>query len=283
MEKESISCFVVLSHPQRLAVFRMLMRRYPDQVPAGEIADALGLKASTTSVYLSALNSAKLITQTRHGTSLRYQADTRVAAALVDFLFNDCCRGRPDLCPPLKALSRKDEAFACSTTPYNVLFICTGNSARSIFAESILRELDASRFNAYSAGTAPGSELNPFALEMLDSKNHDTSILRSKHISEFQTAEAPKMDFVFTVCNRAANEKCPSWDGQPISGHWGVPDPVQAQGSLIERRLAFQQTYGALRNRIMAFAALPLETQTRLSLQAAVDDIAASDLEGPFQ
>lgn len=165
-------------------------------------------------------------------------------------------------------------------TTYNVLFICTGNSARSIFAESILRDLEGGRFTAYSAGTDPTSELNPLAIEMLKDKGHDTSLLRSKHTSEFQTPESPRMDFVFTVCNQAANEECPSWDGQPISAHWGLPDPVKATGSLAERRLAFQQTYGALRNRLKAFAALPIDTLDTISLQAAVDEIGADHLEG---
>ncbi|MGC3937375.1 ArsR family transcriptional regulator [Roseobacter sp. EG26] len=279
MEKESLNRLSMLSHPQRLAVFRLLMRRYPDEVPAGEIADALMLKASTTSVYLSALNDSGLIVQHRVGTSLRYRARIEAAGELIGFLFTDCCRGRPELCPP-SLFSGLKGAKTMADTTYNVLFICTGNSARSIFAEAILRDLEGSRFNAYSAGTKPGSELNPLAIEMLTSKGHDTSNLRAKHISEFQSPEAPKMDFVFTVCNRAANEDCPAWEGQPISGHWGLPDPVKATGSLAERRLAFQQTYGAMNNRIKAFAALPLQTHNRISLQAAVDDIGADHLEG---
>lgn len=279
MEIDQLTRLTALSHPQRLAVFRLLMRRYPDEVPAGEISAALDLKSSTASVYLAALSDARLISQHRLGTSLRYRANTHAAAELIDFIFTDCCRGRPELCPPLPLTPTKG-ALTMTDTTYNVLFICTGNSARSIFAETILRDLEGSKFNAYSAGTRPASELNPLALEMLTSKGHDISALRAKHISEFQTADAPRMDFVFTVCNRAANEECPAWEGQPISGHWGLPDPVQATGSLAERRLAFQQTYGALNNRIKNFAALPFETHNRISLQAAVDAIGAKDLEG---
>lgn len=165
-------------------------------------------------------------------------------------------------------------------TTYNVLFICTGNSARSIFAEAILRDLDGGRFTVFSAGTNPGSKLNPLAVEMLKAKGHDTSLLRAKHTSEFQHPESPRMDFVFTVCDQAANEDCPTWEGQPISAHWGLPDPVKAEGSPAERRLAFQQTYGALRNRLTAFAALPIDTLDAISLQAAVDSIGQDHLEG---
>lgn len=156
---------------------------------------------------------------------------------------------------------------------FNVLFVCTGNSARSIFAETILRDLANDKFNAYSAGTTHRSELNPFAVEMLQSKGHDISPLRSKNVTEFQGDDAPKMDFVFTVCDRAANEDCPTWPGQPVSGHWGMPDPVKAEGTDAEKRLAFQQAYGALRNRITAFTALPFDLLDRGSLQKRVDEI----------
>lgn len=163
---------------------------------------------------------------------------------------------------------------------YKVLFICTGNSARSIFAESILRDLGGDRFAAYSAGTKPSSELNPFAIEVLEQKGHDVSVLRAKNISEFQGADAPGFDFVFTVCNQAANEECPSWQGQPISAHWGLPDPVKVEGSDAEKSLAFHQTYGALRNRMTGFTALPIGSLDRISLQRAVDEIGQAHEEG---
>ncbi len=164
---------------------------------------------------------------------------------------------------------------------YSVLFICTGNSARSIFAEAILRHEAGDRFAAHSAGTRPRSELNPFALEVLREKGHDISLLRAKNVAEFQGADAPKLDFVFTVCNQAANEECPPWEGQPISAHWGMPDPVKAQGTDAQKSLAFQQAYGALRNRIESFAALPFASLDRVALQAAVDDIGRTRVAQP--
>ena len=157
---------------------------------------------------------------------------------------------------------------------YNALFICTGNSARSIFAEAILRKEAGDRFNVYSAGTRPQSSLNPFALDVLRQNGHDISPLRSKTVAEFQGPDAPNFDFVFTVCNQAANEDCPAWTGQPVSAHWGMPDPVKAVGTEAERNLAFHQAYGALQNRIRAFAALPIASLDRISLQKAVDAIA---------
>lgn len=272
MEIRIASRLSTLGHPQRLAIFRMLMRRIPDLVPAGEIAAALDIKPSTLSSYLAALVDAGLITQTRAGTSLRYTVQVEQVRELFDYLLLDCCRSRPEMCSPA-ASSIAQGMPSMVRKKFNVLFICTGNSARSIFAETILRDLGGDRFDVYSAGTRPYSELNPFAVEVLKQKGHDVSALRAKNVDEFRQADAPVFDFVFTVCDRAANEDCPPWSGQPLSAHWGMMDPVKASGSDAERSLAFQTTYGALRNRIVAFTSLPVETLTRISLQEAVDDI----------
>jgi len=268
-----------LGHPQRLGLFRLLMRRYPDRVPATELARALGLKPNTLSSYVNALMQAGLIRQERVGTSLRYAIDMDAARETFDYLLHDCCRGRPEICVP-NAYSAPVGDRPVADRRYSVLFICTGNSARSIFAESILRDLAADRFTAYSAGTKPRSKLNSFALKVLEQKGHDVSVLRSKNISEFQGVDAPDFDFVFTVCNQAANEECPSWPGQPISAHWGLPDPVKVEGSKAEKSLAFHQVYGTLRNRIIAFAALPVASLDRLRLQQAVDGIGQSTDKG---
>ena len=160
-------------------------------------------------------------------------------------------------------------------TDFDVLFICSGNSARSIFAEALLRDLGKGKFQAFSAGTRPNSALNPFALEILKRNGHDTTGLRSKHVSEFQQPDSITMDFVFTVCDTAAAEECPPWPGQPITGHWGLPDPVKATGTDAEKALVFAQTYAALRRRIMAFVELPVESLNRISLQSRVDAIGA--------
>ncbi|MBY6154209.1 helix-turn-helix domain-containing protein [Vannielia litorea] len=269
-----------LGHPQRLALFRLLMRRYPDSLPAGEIAAALGLKASTLSAYLSALQNVGLISQTRAGTSLLYAINIAGVRQTFEYLLLDCCRGRPELCATFPDLLTEGHAPMTDRT-YNVLFICTGNSARSICAETLLRSIGGDRFNAYSAGTRPSSELNPFAVRLLEDKGHDISHLRAKNVSEFTGAEAPHLDFVFTVCNQAANEECPAWEGQPISGHWGMEDPVKVEGTDAQKSLAFQQAYGALKHRITAFTALPLETLDRIALQSAVDEIGRTQSETP--
>ncbi|SMX36959.1 arsenate reductase/protein-tyrosine-phosphatase family protein [Maliponia aquimaris] len=269
MKKEILRALDALSHERRLDVFRLLMRRYPDAVPAGEIATALDLPPSTLSAALAQLRRARLITQTRAGTSLLYAADMNGAGRLLSYLAADCCRGRPEVC-----LTPFLQDPAMTQGKYTALFVCTGNSARSIFAETLLRTIAGDRFEVYSAGTQPQSALNPLALKVLRDKGHDVSGLRAKHISEFQSPGAPRMDFVFTVCDAAANEECPPWPGQPITGHWGQPDPVKATGTEAERMLAFQQVYGALRNRIQTFAALPLSSLDRARLQSDIDDIA---------
>jgi protein-tyrosine-phosphatase/DNA-binding transcriptional ArsR family regulator len=268
--------FATLGHPDRLAVFRLLLRFAPRGVRPTEIAIALDLKPNTLSHHLSDLTASGLARVQRDGRSLFYSVDLDSLDALIGYLALDVGRARPDLLETLLA-TPKD---APMSDPFNVLFICSGNSARSIFAEALLRDLGQGRFNVYSAGTRPGSALNPFAVELLDRNGHDISRLSSKHISLFQTPDAPRMDFVFTVCDTAAAEECPPWPGQPITGHWGLPDPVKATGTDAEKALVFSQTYAALRRRIQAFAALPVATLSRMALQAQVDAISADPKMG---
>lgn len=160
---------------------------------------------------------------------------------------------------------------------FNVLFLCTGNSARSIIAEAILVRQGMGRFNAYSAGSQPKGKVHPYAVELLESLNHDTSGLRSKSWDEFAGKNAPKMDFVFTVCDSAANEVCPVWPGQPMTAHWGVPDPAAVEGTETEKRYAFAETYRMLNSRISIFVNLPLESLDKLALEAELKKIGKRD------
>lgn len=271
---DHIAALAALAHPRRLSVFRLLARRAPEAVRASEVAAALDLKPNTLSVYVSALERAGLIRGRRDGRSIYYSIDLERTGALVDYLVADCCRGRSDLCAPrtARALAQQPMGdFAMPDRVFNVLFICTGNSARSIFAEALLAEIGAERFRAFSAGTKPFSELHPFAIEVLRQTGHDVSGLRAKNISSFQGADAPKMDFVFTVCDQAANEDCPPWPGQPVTAHWGQPDPVKVTGTDAEKALAFKETYRQMRQRILSFTSLRFEALDRFSLQNAVD------------
>ena len=162
---------------------------------------------------------------------------------------------------------------------YNVLFLCTGNSARSIMAESILRSAGAGRFNAYSAGSRPAGRVNPFALELLRNHGMPTDGLRSKSWDEFARPGAPKLDFVITVCDNATGETCPIWPGRPMTAHWGIPDPAAVEGDAAARRRAFADACHALAHRIRIFASLPLATLDRLSLQRRPDGLGATPAE----
>jgi arsenate reductase (thioredoxin) len=161
-----------------------------------------------------------------------------------------------------------------TTSPaFNVLFLCTGNSARSILAEAYLNSAGRGRFKAYSAGSKPGGRVNPFALELLSSTGIDTTGLRSKSWDEFASSGAPTMDFVFTVCDSAAAEPCPYWPGQPMTAHWGVPDPAAVEGSDEEKRKAFRSTLSVLSTRINLLVNLPLEKLERLALKKKLEEI----------
>lgn len=262
--------FATLGHPGRLAVFRLLMRFAPQGVRPTEMARALKLKANTLSHHLADLNAAGLVKVARRGRSLFYSVDLDTTEALVGYLALDVGRARPDLLSPLLAARRNAGVRGAGL---NVLFLCTGNSARSIFAEALLRDLGKGRVRAFSAGTCPRAAINPIAGDILRSNGHDTTSLHSKDVAEFRQPHAPDMDFVLTVCDRAAAEDCPPWHGQPITGHWGLADPARVTDTDAERARGFAQTYAALRKRIAAFVALPFGRLDRISLQTRVDAI----------
>jgi arsenate reductase len=156
---------------------------------------------------------------------------------------------------------------------YNVLFLCTGNSARSILAEVIMNHVGGGRFRGYSAGSFPKGEVNPFAIDLLRQLNLPTDGLRSKSWDEFARAGAPALHFVFTVCDNAAGEVCPVWPGQPMTAHWGIPDPAAVEGNDAQKSLAFREAFKSLENRLKAFTSLPLASIDRLALQQRLDEI----------
>ena len=156
---------------------------------------------------------------------------------------------------------------------FNVLFLCTGNTARSVLAEGILRKLGAGKFNAFSAGSQPKGTVNPFALKTLAAFDYPVDGYRSKSWDEFAAPGAPKMDFVFTVCDSAAGESCPVWPGQPMTAHWGIEGPAAVDGSDLDKERAFADAFRFMRNRIQAFIALPVATLDNLSLTAKLKDI----------
>lgn len=160
---------------------------------------------------------------------------------------------------------------------HNVLFLCTGNSARSIMAETLIEHWGQGQFKGFSAGSHPTGEVNPFTLKLLKQLNFPTEHLRSKDWSEYETSDAPKMDFVFTVCDKAAAEQCPVWHGQPMTAHWGIEDPAAIEGDETQKLLAFRRAFAQLERRIQLFINLPFAKLDKLKLQEQLDKIGRSD------
>lgn len=276
---DETTALAALGHPGRLAVFRLLARRAPGGVRPAEIAGALGFRQNTLSGHLAALQQAGLVTSRRDGRALLYALDPARVGTLVRFLAEDCCRGRPEVCLPLEAYIRPPaHEDTMNDAKFNVLFLCSRNSARSIFAEAILRDEGSDKFRAFSAGTQPGEEIHPQTIDVLREAGHKVDGLRAKDVGEFQGPDAPPLDFVFTVCDRAANEECPPWEGQPTTAHWGQPDPVKAEGNRAEKALAFRTAYRTMKHRLTGFMALPIESLDRMSLQKHLDALGKADL-----
>lgn len=162
---------------------------------------------------------------------------------------------------------------------YNVLILCTGNSARSIMAEALINTMGQGRFRAYSAGSHPTGKVNPFAVEKVESVNYPTESLRSKSWDEYATPDAPKMDFIITVCDNAAGEMCPVWPGQPISAHWGFEDPAAVEGTDAEKRRAFEQTFQHMMNRVRLFVNLPLKMLDQTAIKRELANIGKTEQE----
>jgi arsenate reductase len=162
--------------------------------------------------------------------------------------------------------------------PYNILVLCTGNSARSIMGEALFNTMGAGRFQAYSAGSHPSGKVNPFAIEQVCALGYPVEGLRSKSWDEFAQPGAPEMDFVVTVCDKAAGEMCPLWPGQPVTAHWGFPDPVAVEGTDEEKRAAFAQTLRQIRTRVQLFLSLPLETLDRMAIESRMRAIGKQPL-----
>jgi protein-tyrosine-phosphatase len=258
MKTDLVAALSALAHPQRLAVFRLLMRRYPDRVPAGEIGAAIGARPSTLSAYLADLSEAGLIDHERRGTSLLYRVRLDGLRGAMADLLDTVCRGRAD--PPVPARAGRVR---------HVLFLGTGNAARSLMAEALLREADGARSEVFSAGLQASGSPDPGAMAMLAELGHEAAPLWSKPADTYLAPDAPRMDVVITLCDRAANAGPPAWPGRPVQAHWGLPDPV-AEGTAE----AYARTYLTLRARLGRLAALPPGLD-RAQLQRALDDLAA--------
>lgn len=270
--------FGALAQETRIDVMRLLASRGASGMAAGELARLLGQAPSTLSFHLSALEQAGLVRSTRQGRHVIYAVRFVGLRSLFSFMTETCCGGRPDLCGDLARLLPDDEISGTNTMQpaFNVLFICTRNSARSILAEAILEKIGRGRFHAYSAGTEPATEPMPEVLERLTALGHDVSKMRSKPWSEFTGANAPKMDFVITLCDVPEGETCPDLGPRPITAAWPFPDPAKFMGSDVERATLLNELYGMIRRRLEAFTSLPFGSLDKMALKARLDDLGDS-------
>lgn len=274
-DAQAVQALAALAQESRLRVFRLLVVAGPEGATPSQIAEQLGLSPTSLSFHLKELMHARLVTQQRQGRNLRYRAHIAAMNALLDFLTANCCQGQPCLdTPDSRCAADFPQPGETMTTPiYNVLFLCTGNSARSIMAEALLNQLGRGKFRAYSAGSHPRGTVHPQALDALTRNQVSTEGLHSKSWDEFAKPDAPVMHFVLTVCDKAAGETCPLLPGQPMSAHWGVPDPVGAVGSEEEIRKAYSDAFLILHRRISLFLSLPIEKLDHLSLQSEMSQI----------
>ena len=280
MDKSTaIAVLGALAQDTRLDIFRHLAQTEPQ--PAGQVGERFGLPLATLSFHLKTLQQAGLLACRREGRQLIYQARCDVIVELMAYLTEHCCN-LPAVDPtafiPLETLTRKSTAMNQESV-YHVLFLCTGNSARSILAEATMNHLSQGRFRAFSAGSFPAGQVNPLTLKLLALQGIPTEGLRSKSWNEFATPDTPPLDFVFTVCDNAAHEVCPVWPGQPMSAHWGVEDPAAVEGDDAQKMLAFRKALRELENRIKIFMNLPIKSLDKIRLQARLDEIGQTLLE----
>lgn len=271
---EIAATFTAMSQEVRLELLRLLIGKGATGLAAGDIAIRLGLSPSKASFHLAALERAGLTQSTRQGRQIIHAVRFVTLRTAFAFLTEACCDGRPDLCgdiarllPPLPTEENTMHAA------FNVLFLCTHNSARSIMAEAILESIANGRFHAYSAGSAPNVSPNPEVMARLANLGHDTANLRSKSWAEFAGPDAPRMDFIITLCDTLDGQVCPDFGPVPVTAAWPLPDPAKFIGSDVERAALINELYASLRRRLEIFTALPFASLDRLAIRARLDEI----------
>lgn len=266
--------FTALGQTTRLELMRLLLGRGPSGLAAGELAAALGATPSTLSFHLRALEQAGLIRATRIGRSLVYAAQLAALRELLATLTEACCDGDPSRCGDLAALLPTTAKEAIMPA-FNVLFLCSRNSARSIMAEAILNKLGEGRFRAFSAGSEPSAEgPMPEVVAQLSALGHDVSALSSKSWNLFMEPDAPRMDFVITLCDILAGQSCPDFGETMITAAWPLPDPAKFTGNAAERATLLNELYAGLHRRIGIFTSLPIAALDRIALKARLDELA---------
>lgn len=275
-EDAALAGLASLSQQTRLATLRRLLAAFPGSLPAGELARACGTPHNTMSTHLGVLMRAGLVEVERDGRTMNYRADISAFRRLLAFLTDDCCGGRPELCGDIASLIPKASPPANEdvvSPAFNVLFLCTRNSARSILAEAILTRVGEGRFHAYSAGSDPADKPMPEVIERLRALGHDVAKLRSKSWHEFTGPNAPRMDFVIALCDSPQGQVCPDFGEKFVTAAWPLPDPADFRGSAIERTTLLNELYAMVRRRIEIFTSLPFASLDRMALKKRLDEI----------
>lgn len=270
---DAIKVFDALAQPTRLETYRLLLRYMPYGLPAGDIARLLAVPHNTMSTHLSLLERAGLLTARREGRSIIYAANVAPAAPPLASLMGEMGFTATPRRGGLVSSFPQVRTAAANDRVYNVLLVCSANSARSVIAEAILNREGRGRFRAFSAGSRPKGKPHPAVISLLQSLGYETDGLSSKSWSGFATKDAPEMDFVITTCDTAAGEQCPAFPGHPLQAHWGLPDPALVKGSEAEQRAAFVATYRRLASRMSAFVNLPFAELDLATLKDRIAEI----------
>ena len=268
-ESKVIQALAALAHASRLRVFRALVVAGPQGLTPSQLQTRLEIAPATLSFHLKELNQAGLVNPLRDGRNLIYSAQFDQMNELLNYLTENCCDG--SACDTTNTHPSSEKPM--NQKPFHVLFICTGNSARSILAEALLNQMAQGRFVAHSAGSQPKGQVHHQTLALLNKWDIPTNNLRSKSWDEFSGPQSPHMDFVFTVCDSAAGETCPVWPGQPVVAHWGAPDPAKATGTEEQIAHEFRDVALLLRKRIELMLALPIEKLEKHAIQQQLQTI----------
>lgn len=278
---DMVRIFDALAQPTRLEAYRLLLRYLPYGLAAGDIARLLAVPHNTLSTHIAHLERTGLVIGRREGRSIIYAASSSKLGDVLRTVLADFGTSLHNLAAP--ALPVFEPAFPQKRPmqevdrSYNVLVLCTGNSARSILAEAILNREGHGRFRAYSAGSKPAEKPHHMAIELLASLGYDTDSFRSKSWDEFAKPDAPRMDIIITVCDDVSGESCPYWPDHPLRVHWGIPDPAAVQGTDAEKRAAFMEAYRRLSSRVSALVNVPLESLDAAALRSSLSEIGVMD------
>ena len=269
--------FAALAQETRLNLMRVLASRGASGLSAGELANQLHQPPSTLSFHLAALEQAGLIQSVRRGRQLIYSVRFFGLRALFGFLTETCCAGRPELCGDLARLFPDDlPEEEPMTAAFNVLFLCTHNSARSLMAQAILEKVGRGKFNAYSAGSHPARAPMPEVVAKLKALGHDVSGLHCKSWNQFTGPDAPQMDFVITLCDTLHGQDCPDVGNNPVTAAWPLPDPAKFKGTPAEHATMINELYGMIRRRLEIFVNLPYASLDRMAMKKRLDELGDS-------